>query len=91
MSTATGGEGLRVPRKLCFSIYFNSPGNRFPNLFGLIRQESESIENDQERRAFVEHDGDAQSQSQDARRNEEGDHAEAEPKILPNDAARLSA
>ena len=56
-----------------------------------ICQEPESIEDDQQRRTFMEHDGCTQLQSEYGCGNEEADHAEAEPKILPNDAARLSA
>ena len=39
----------------------------------------------------MEHHGGSQLQSQYGRGNEAGDHAEAGPKILPNDAARLTA
>ena len=62
-----------------------------PNLLGLIRHEAESIEHDQERRTFMEQDGRAHSQSKYRRGNKECDHTEAEPEILPNNAASLSA
>lgn len=39
----------------------------------------------------MEQDCGTQSQSEYGRRNKKSNHAEAQPKILPNDAARLSA
>ncbi len=46
-------------------------------LLGLIHQKPQGIENDQERRTFMKQDGGAQSQSENGRRNQKGDHAEA--------------
>ncbi len=57
----------------------------------LIREQSECVEYDQQCRTFMEYDGGPQLQSKYGRGHEEGDHAEAEPKVLPNNAARLPA
>lgn len=39
----------------------------------------------------MEHNGEADLQSENSRGDKEGDHTEAEPEILPDDAACLAA